>query len=188
MPKIVNHDQYRKELLSKSFDLFADKGYGSITMRQIAESLGVSTGTLYHYFPSKKVLFEQLVEEISQRDLLLAATVLEGTQVLQEKLEALGTYLVKNEDYYVKWMCVLMDFCQHQDREEIKTSIVLRRIDELFREKIYDFLGIQDPVLASLILCLIDGLIIERLWGNEMVSFPEQFGLLSSLLTVYFER
>jgi AcrR family transcriptional regulator len=55
MPKIVDHDQYRKELLSKCFDLFAEKGYGSITMRQIAEGLNVSTGTLYHYFPANKL-------------------------------------------------------------------------------------------------------------------------------------
>ena len=59
MPKIVDHEQYRKELLGKCFDLFAQKGYGSITMRQIAQGLGVSTGTLYHYFPSKQALFEQ---------------------------------------------------------------------------------------------------------------------------------
>jgi AcrR family transcriptional regulator len=72
MPKIVDHEQYRKELLGKCFDLFADKGYGAITMRQIANSLEVSTGTLYHYFPSKQALFEQLVEEISQQDVMAA--------------------------------------------------------------------------------------------------------------------
>ncbi len=188
MPKIVDHDQYRKELLSKCFDLFAQKGYGSVTMRQIAEGLGVSTGTLYHYFPSKKALFEQLVEEISQRDLQIAAAVVEGTQTLQERLEVLGTYLVQNEDYYIKWMCILIDFCQHQDREEIQNSVALRRVDELFRQTFYNLLGIQDPVLASFVLCLVDGLIVERLWGNEIVSFPEQFALLGKMLTAYLEQ
>lgn len=72
MPKIVDHEQYRKELLDKCFDLFALKGYDSITMRQIAEGLGVSTGTLYHYFPSKQILFEQLVQEICEQDLSAA--------------------------------------------------------------------------------------------------------------------
>ncbi|MFM8003959.1 MAG: TetR/AcrR family transcriptional regulator, partial [Dolichospermum sp.] len=42
MPKIVNHEQYRKELLSKCFDLFAEKGYAAITMRQISAGLKVS--------------------------------------------------------------------------------------------------------------------------------------------------
>jgi AcrR family transcriptional regulator len=39
MPKIVDHDLYRRELVSKCFDLFAEKGYGSITMRQISQGL-----------------------------------------------------------------------------------------------------------------------------------------------------
>ncbi|NJL79674.1 MAG: helix-turn-helix transcriptional regulator, partial [Richelia sp. SM2_1_7] len=60
MPKIVDHEKYRKELLWKSFDLFAQKGYGSVTMREIAKELGVSTGTLYHYFPNKESLYLQL--------------------------------------------------------------------------------------------------------------------------------
>jgi Bacterial regulatory proteins, tetR family. len=39
MPKIVNHEQYRKELLGKCFNLFAEKGYAAITMRQISAGL-----------------------------------------------------------------------------------------------------------------------------------------------------
>lgn len=188
MPKIVDRDQYRKELLSKCFDLFADKGYGSVTMRQIAEGLGVSTGTLYHYFPSKQAVFEQLVEQISQQDVLMAAAELEGTQTLQERLEALGRLLVKKEDYFIKWTCIWVDFCQHQDTKKMQSSGAFKRATKRYHSAIYDFLGIQDPVLASFILSLIDGLILERLWGNEMVSFTEQCALLGKMLTAYLEK
>ena len=58
MPKIVDVEQYRKELLLKSAELFAEKGYANMTTRELAQGLGVSTGTLYHYFPSKAALFE----------------------------------------------------------------------------------------------------------------------------------
>ncbi len=84
MPKIVDHEQYRKELLDKCFDLFAQKGYGSITMRQIAEQLRVYTDILYHYLPSKQALFEQLAQEICESDLSAALAELEGVQTLQE--------------------------------------------------------------------------------------------------------
>jgi len=69
MPKVVDHIQYRRDLLRQSLDLFAEKGYGSLTMRQLAEALGVSTGTLYHYFPSKESLFIQLIEELTEQDI-----------------------------------------------------------------------------------------------------------------------
>lgn len=187
MPKIVDHDQYRKELLSKCFDLFAQKGYSAITMRQIAEGLSVSTGTLYHYFPSKQALFEQLVEEICEQDVLMAKAELEGKQTLQERVEALGRFLAKNEDYYIKWIYLQVDFCQHQDFKEMQDSVALKRATERYEKAVYDILGIQDPTLTWFILSLIDGLIFERLMDNQAVSITEQFSLLSKMLTVYLE-
>jgi AcrR family transcriptional regulator len=188
MPKIVDHGQYRKELLSKCFDLFAHKGYSAITMRQIAEGLSVSTGTLYHYFPSKQVLFEQLVEDICEQDVLMAKAELEGIQTLQERLEALGKFLAKNEDYYIKWIYLQVDFCQHQDSKDMQVRGTFKRATERYEKAVYDILGIQDPVLTWFILSLIDGLIFERLMDNKAVSFTEQFSLLSKMLTAYLEK
>ncbi|KAB8331463.1 TetR/AcrR family transcriptional regulator [Scytonema tolypothrichoides VB-61278] len=188
MPKIVDHDQYRKELLSKCFDLFAQKGYSAITMRQIAEGLSVSTGTLYHYFPSKQVLFEQLMEDVCEQDVLLAKAELEGIQTLHERLEALGKFLAKNEDYYIKWIYLQVDFCQHQDVKEIQDSVAFKRATKRYEKAVHDILGIQDPVLTWFILSLIDGLIFERLTDNKAVSITEQFSLLSKMLTAYLEK
>lgn len=188
MPKIVDHDQYRKELLSKCFDLFAEKGYGSITMRQIADGLGVSTGTLYHYFPSKQALFEQLMEEVCQQDVSMATAELSVTQTLQERLEIIGELLVSKEDYLIKWTYLLVDFCQHQNAEGMQNVDAFNRINELYKQAIYDVLEIKDPALAAFIYCFIDGLIFERLLNNEMVSIPEQCALLSKMLTAYLEK
>ena len=106
MPKIVDSEQYRRDLLHSSFDLFAQRGYASVTTRQLAQELGISTGTLYHYFPSKAVLFQQLVEELMQQDLLMAAAESEGAKTLTERLKAMKQVLVKNEDYFIKQMLI----------------------------------------------------------------------------------
>ncbi|MEH2194377.1 MAG: TetR/AcrR family transcriptional regulator [Nostoc sp.] len=188
MPKIVDHEQYSKELLDKCFDLFAQKGYGSITMRQIAEGLGVSTGTLYHYFPSKQALFEQLVQEICEQDLSAAFAELEGSQTLQEGMEAIGRYLVANEDYFIKWTYIWIDFCQHQDSKEMLKNSVFKRTNERYQQAVCDFLGIQDPVLACFVLSFLDGLIMEKLWGNERIDFMEQCSLLGKMLTAYLPQ
>ncbi|MBD2604611.1 TetR/AcrR family transcriptional regulator [Scytonema hofmannii FACHB-248] len=188
MPKIVDHNQYRKELLSKCFDLFAEKGYGSITMRQIADGLRVSTGTLYHYFPSKQALFEQLMEEICQQDLLKATTELSGTQTLPEQLEIIGKFLIKEEDYLIKWTYLLVDFCQHQNAQGMQNIDAFNRINERYKQAIYEISGIQDPVIAAFIYSFIDGLIVERLFKNKMVSIPEQCTLLGKMLMAYLEK
>ncbi|WP_413200367.1 TetR/AcrR family transcriptional regulator [Nostoc piscinale] len=189
MPKIVDHDQYRKELLSKCFDLFAQKGYGSVTMRQIAQEMGVSTGTLYHYFSSKEALFEQLVEEISQQDVSAALAELEGKETLSEAMAALGKYLVKNEDYFIKWTFVWVDFCQHQDSDKLRhQSSVFKRANQRYQQAACRFLGVQDQVLASFVLSFVNGLILEKLWGDETIDFVEQCTLLGKMLTAYLQQ
>ncbi|MBF2036526.1 MAG: TetR/AcrR family transcriptional regulator [Leptolyngbyaceae cyanobacterium T60_A2020_046] len=66
MPKLVDPVQYRKELLWKAFDVLAETSCAKVTTWQLAKAMGISTGAMYHYFPSKQALFEQLVEEMGQ--------------------------------------------------------------------------------------------------------------------------
>ena len=189
MPKIVNHEQYRKELLSKCFDLFAAKGYAAITMRQISAGLKVSTGTLYHYFPNKQALFEQLVEEISQQDVITALTEFGGKKTLSELMETLGQYLVKNEDYLIKWTYLWVDFCQHQDSKIIlNNSTVFKRANQRCQQLACDLLGVRDVVLASFVLSFVNGVVLEKLWGNENIDFPEQCKLLGKMITAYLQQ
>ena len=189
MPKIVDHEQYRKELLGKCFDLFAAKGYAAITMRQISAGLKVSTGTLYHYFPNKQALFEQLVEEISQQDIITALTEFGGKKTLSELIETLGQYLVKNEDYLIKWTYLWVDFCQHQDSKIIlNNSTVFKRANQRCQQLACDLLGIRDVVLASFVLSFVNGVVLEKLWGNENIDFPEQSKLLGEMITAYLQQ
>lgn len=188
MPKIVDSDQYRKELLYKCFDIFAEKGYGSVTTRQLAQEVGVSTGTLYHYFPSKAALFEQLVEELSKQDVLRVAAELEEAKTLKERLKVLGQILLKNEEYFIKQYFLWVDFCQRQDREELQSSKVFQQINERYQQAIADLLGITDSAIAWFIISHVDGIILERLWGNQNVSIVKQLELLGEMLVAYLEQ
>jgi AcrR family transcriptional regulator len=50
----------REELLAIAARLFATKGYGRTTVRDIADAAGILSGSLYHHFDSK----ESMVDEI----------------------------------------------------------------------------------------------------------------------------
>ncbi len=188
MPKIVNHDLYRKELLEKCFDLFAEKGYASITMRQIAQGLRVSTGTLYHYFPNKKALFEHLVENMVQRDISIATAEWGKLKTRQERAEALGKYFNSNLAYHIKNSYLMIDFSQHQDSEGYHNSEFWQRLCERYKSVIYEFLGVEDAILADFVMCFVDGVILERLLGIDTVDVVEQCTLLGKMVTAYLEK
>lgn len=46
-----------ERILVQALPLFATQGYGGVTMREIARAAGLTIGTLYHYFPSKRALY-----------------------------------------------------------------------------------------------------------------------------------
>ncbi|MDA3644026.1 TetR/AcrR family transcriptional regulator [Saccharopolyspora indica] len=51
----------RTDILHASAELFADKGVASTTVRQIAARVGMQSGALYHYFPSKNAIVREVV-------------------------------------------------------------------------------------------------------------------------------
>ena len=53
MPKIVDHDQRRLELVDATWRIIARLGIESATMREIALEAGFANGALKPYFPTK---------------------------------------------------------------------------------------------------------------------------------------
>lgn len=53
MPKIVDHQARREELVEATWRVIARAGMAGATMREIAREAGVSTGILAHYFTDK---------------------------------------------------------------------------------------------------------------------------------------
>lgn len=50
----------------KALALFAEKGFGQVSMRELAAHVGLTAGSLYHHFPSKQDLLYDLIEELHE--------------------------------------------------------------------------------------------------------------------------
>lgn len=185
MPKIVDVPQYRQELLSKCFDLFAQKGYANVTTRQVAKELGVSTGTLYHYFPNKQVLFEQLAEHVSLQDAEMINKV-DKNQSIAERITALGQLLIENQDYVMKQAAIWIDFRQQCSAKEINDNLVFQQIDRRYELAIAELLDLENLQLAKFIWTLIDGISINQI--DDDAGFATQIELLTQMLMAYFEK
>jgi len=69
-------EKRRQTILSSSLDLFVYKGYHGTTVRDIAKRSEVSVGLLFHYFPTKQAILEELLK-IAEEGLDLTKTLME---------------------------------------------------------------------------------------------------------------
>ncbi|MEU9398874.1 TetR/AcrR family transcriptional regulator [Streptomyces sp. SID4985] len=55
-PAPVDHESRREDVSRAVWQVLAEKGFGALTLRAVAAAMGVSTGMLMHYFPTKRAL------------------------------------------------------------------------------------------------------------------------------------
>jgi|JI8StandDraft_2_1071088.scaffolds.fasta_scaffold07758_3 AcrR family transcriptional regulator len=189
MPKIVDHQQYRQQLLSQCFALFAKHGYGSITMRAIAQGLGVSTGTLYHYFNSKEQLFEQLIDYLSLQDTNEAALAnVSHPPDLADRIRVVMECVANEEEYCRQQDLLLAEFYRHQTPEVARQNAVTMAADERYVQALARYLGIDDRPMLDFFLAWISGLLYRRMLMGDRVSMAEQTELIAAMISAYWER
>ena len=103
MAKRLKANERRASILAVAKVLFADKGYNGVAVDEIAKRLGVSPAVLYQHFPSKEVLYEEVVNHIStQRESYIEAA-LNGPDdfgsVLQRMALVFANKLAIDSDY-----------------------------------------------------------------------------------------
>lgn len=76
MPRIIDHDDRRREIIEVAKRIIIKGGYEAATMRSIAEEAGFANGALKHYFPNK--------------DSIIAATFMSVLMANEDSLEQQG--------------------------------------------------------------------------------------------------
>jgi AcrR family transcriptional regulator len=85
-------EQRREQLLGIGARLFADRSYDEVWIEEVAEIAQVSRGLLYHYFPTKREFFLEVVR--AQRDQLLEMSAPDSALPVVERLRTgLDVYL-----------------------------------------------------------------------------------------------
>lgn len=77
----------RERLLAAAHQLVAQRGFGDVSVSEIAELAGVATGSVYRYFPSKAELFSQVFRAASQREVDQVAQAIAEPGSARQRLE-----------------------------------------------------------------------------------------------------
>ena len=168
--------QERKEaLVASAFKLFANKGFTTTSVMDIARDAGVSKGLLYNYFTNKDELVKEIVVTGASRmisdmnlDVTQEMTRERFIQMIEQNIEMLK----QNTDYWKLYIAVIT---QPAVAELVKDEIfALLEPFFILVTKYYQDKGIKNPMAYALLLgAIFDGIGIDYMFSPDMYPLDD---------------
>lgn len=99
-------DERRAQLLAVGMEMFGSKDYDDVSLDDMARTLGISKGLVYHYFPTKKDFFSATVEAAAEK--LLEMTEPDTSLAPGDRLrEGITAYLRFVEEYRAPFVALM---------------------------------------------------------------------------------
>ena len=102
-------ERSRAQILDAALKLFAHRGYGATSVRDIADAANLSKGNVYHHFPDKETIFRELLEQyfqaISRPDFPFNRALAAGT--FPENLEQIGSAVQESVREYREYVALI---------------------------------------------------------------------------------
>ncbi|MGG3885809.1 TetR/AcrR family transcriptional regulator [Brevibacillus panacihumi] len=180
MPKIVDHEERRKQIAEATWRVILRWGMKGATVRKIAQEAGVSLGALRHYFTTQDELLlfamklvkeraAQRIREVQMRDLCPKEMVI---QILLEILPV--------DDQRMAEMEVWFAFVFHQkyresESEELQVGFFSQIRSILSKLQQQDLLkkGLDLETEAEKLYAIIDGIAVHAMLESQRL-LPER--------------
>lgn len=142
VPKIAKErtQENQRRIEAAALELFTTQGFHGTNNREIAAKAGVSTGTIYTYFPSKEAIFVRLAKNyrahMEERIQEAVGSLKEplSRQGLKKLAAAIRSTMYKEHHYFLLLLCDVIEFrSQH--------------FQEVFRDVPQRFRGLIGPAL-----------------------------------------
>jgi AcrR family transcriptional regulator len=117
------YDRRQQQVVYQAAKVFARQGYDQTTMQELAASMDLATGALYHYFSGKEQLLTAICDQLMEPLLDQATELLAMAQDPEERLRALVRawvgHVVEHRDHMLVFQ---------QERHAIETGANWRRV------------------------------------------------------------
>lgn len=134
----------KKQIIDNAVDVFARVGYHNAKISDITQGLGLGPSSLYLYFPSKKALFMECVDQVFQSMFVDVVDKIEREKHPLRRLRARAEIVIKSHNQFIDILQVLESAFEDDPYLE-------RR-----RREIYDL--IREPVKKNLQWAIREGL------------------------------
>jgi AcrR family transcriptional regulator len=173
----------RRRLLDVALEVFAERGFDTANLDQVAAAAGLSKGAIYSNFTSKDDLFYAMMSEqvllrvASVRSAVAARTV---DPHRPQDLRDIGDRLTEAFSEQREWRLVFLDFWRRAVRDEdVRARFIAHRrtMRDAMADSVRQVLGGDPPIgdftvddAVTVVLALSNGLAIEQYVDPSTVS------------------
>lgn len=181
-------DKRRACIIRAALACFARKGYHLTTMDDIAQESGLSKGSLYWYFKSKKELFRVIIEAYFHQMETAIQPILEGTLSPGEKLRTIAQVMLDSVTKAQSPADVMVDLWSQARHEEDLHQFLHQAYEPYYRNLAAlietgiqqgEFRSVNAVHLASLLVAVTNGLMMQ---GLVMPDWVDRTGQIESWL------
>jgi len=132
-PKVV--EDRREQIIDAAMRVFAEKGFGKATNKDIAREAGITPGLIYYYFESKEALLKAIIETRSPVQVMtsISPQVLElPPQVFLRMMVLRVLSIVEGENFVRLIRMLLPEIVHDPDLASIATP---------FFQRVFEFVG-----------------------------------------------
>jgi AcrR family transcriptional regulator len=191
MPKIVDHDARREEIIKAVWSLISSRGFQSVTMRELATEAGYANGALTRYFPDKdavlRAAFRRAYDATNER-----ATAAIGDRGGLAALRLLCLEIMPLDEERLREARVVIGFWDHAAGDADLVAFFDSTVVE-WRDQVRTYLrqaratgeisdGRPDEVVIDTLIALLMGLQINALFMPKDTTPARQHAILDDFM------
>jgi AcrR family transcriptional regulator len=172
---------HREEILLAAEKVFADKGFFTTKMTDIANKAEFGTGTLYKYFKSKEDLYFTLIDEkMEEFNQLVKAVFSQKTtsiKKIEKVLRLLSEFIERNRDFFRIYISEMNRF-EWTIKDELGKAIYkkmvayIKILSEVLKQGVKEgeFKSMSPLDLAHALVGIVNSLVFEWLISSKPYS------------------
>ena len=168
-----------RQILAAAKDLFLAKGYKGVSMKEIADTVGVTSAALYYHFPKgKEDLFTRMIQTLFvEEGAARVDQILGTTRDLRERLELLTAFLLTLpiDERFTMLLRDAREYIKDSESQRIIMSLRDRLKQQLlsFFQAAQDAGEIRSDIPVNLLVSLYMGMLREskNIQGSRQVSY-----------------
>ena len=182
MPKIIDKQAKKQDIIEAAMKVFAQKGFANTKMADVAEKANIGKGTIYEYFKSKEEIFEFVFNHFMESmETSVAKAIFKITDPVEKIKVIFQSWADMIATHTTDIVEIMLDFWAEavRKKDEKELGIVkLEKIYEDFRKiiksildegvRLGKFKSVDTFYTASLMLGAMDGLMIQWIMNKNI--------------------